>query len=139
MAEGRRMEQLPRDESLRLLGSVPIGRVVFTHLALPAIRPVCHLVEGGEIVIRTHLGAAIAANDGPHGATVVAYEADMIDPDDHVGWSVIVVGRARRLPDNGEDGHYWEALRQWASGVPDEIIAIEADIVNGFRLAKADG
>ena len=139
MAEGRSMEPMSRDESLRLLGSIPIGRVVFTHLALPAIRPVCHLVEEGQIVIRAHLGAAIAAIDGPNGATVVAYEADVIDPDDHIGWSVIVVGRARRLPDNGENARYRQVLRPWASGLSDEIIAIEADIVDGFRLAKADG
>ena len=135
MAGGRSRETLSRDESLRLLGSVPIGRVVFTHLALPAIRPVCHLVDGDQIVIRADLGEAIAAAGG----TVVAYEADTIDPDDQVGWSVVVVGRARRLPDTGENARYRAALRPWVSGIPDDIIAIQADIVNGFLLATADG
>lgn len=42
----RSTEQLDRSEALRLLGTVPLGRIVFTHQALPAIRPVNHVVEG---------------------------------------------------------------------------------------------
>src|ERR1035441_3020332 len=77
----RQLEALTREESLRLLGSVSLGRVVFTQFALPAIRPVNHLVEGDKIVIRTHIGATItSAVDGT--GTVVAYEADMIDADE---------------------------------------------------------
>jgi Pyridoxamine 5'-phosphate oxidase len=139
MADGRMMEALSRDESLRLLASIPIGRVIFTQLALPAIRLVYHLVENDQIVIRAHLGAAITAMTGPQGGTVVAYEADMIDTRDHVGWSVIVVGRAWRLPDTGEDTRYRQALRPWATGVPDDIIAIRADVVDGHRLARIAG
>jgi hypothetical protein len=31
---------------MSLLASVPLGRIVFTARALPAIRPVSHLVDG---------------------------------------------------------------------------------------------
>ena len=130
------MEVLSRDESLQLLATIPVGRVVFTELALPAVRLVYHVVDGDQIVIRAHLGAAITAATGSEGGTVVAYEADMIDTDEHLGWSVIVVGRARRLPDTGEDTHYRQALRPWAIGVPDDIIAIQADVVDGHRLSR---
>jgi Pyridoxamine 5'-phosphate oxidase len=139
MAELRQMETLSREESLGLLGSVSLGRVVFTHLALPAIRPVYHLVDQDQIIVRTHLGAAIAATAGPDAGTVVAYEADMIDPGDHLGWGVIVVGRARRLPDSAAHTRYREALRPWAGGLADDIIAIQADIVDGFRLIPGVG
>jgi hypothetical protein len=129
----RQLEALPREESLRLLASTSLGRVVFTHFALPAIRPVNHMVEGDTIIIRTHLGAVIAsAVDGT--GTVVAYEADMIGPDDHLGWSVIVVGRANRVTDPGEIARYQHALRPWVSGDMDEVIVITADMVDGFRL-----
>jgi Pyridoxamine 5'-phosphate oxidase len=131
----RQLEALTREESLRLLGSTSLGRVVFTHFALPAIRPVNHLVEGDKIIIRTHLGTVIAsAVDGT--GTVVAYEADMISPDDHLGWSVIVVGRANRLTDPGEIARYRNALRPWVSGDMDEVIVITADMVDGFRLTR---
>jgi hypothetical protein len=65
---------------------------------------------------------------------VVAYEADMIDPDDHLGWSVIVVGRANRVTDPGEIARYQQALRSWVSGDQDEVIAITAEMVDGFQL-----
>jgi hypothetical protein len=131
----RQLEALPREESLRLLGTASLGRVVFTHFALPAIRPVNHIVEGDKIIIRTHLGATItSAVDGT--GTVVAYEADMIEPDDHLGWSVIVVGRANRLADPAEIARYQRALRPWVSGDMDEVIVITADMVDGFRLTR---
>ena len=133
----RRLEALPREESLRLLGSVSLGRVVFTHFALPAIRPVNHIVEGDTIIIRTHLGAAIASAVNGTG-TVVAYEADMIDPDDHLGWSVIIIGRANRLINPAEIARYQQLLQPWVSGDMDEILVITADMVDGFRLVRAD-
>lgn len=139
MADIRRMETLTREESLQLLSSVSIGRVVFTHLALPAIRPVFHLVEGDRIVIRAHLGAAIAAMDGPEGGTVVAYEADVIDAGDRLGWSVIVVGRARHVANGDADTRYRQVLPPWATGSPDDIIIIQADLVDGFRLTPGVG
>ena len=129
----RQLEALPREESLRLLGSTSLGRVVFTHLALPAIRPVNHIVENGKILIRTHMGSAIvSAVDGT--GTVVAYEADMIDPGDHLGWSVIVVGKASLLTDPVEIARYQQVLQPWLSGTMDDVIAITTDMVDGFRL-----
>nr|WP_326728218.1 pyridoxamine 5'-phosphate oxidase family protein [Streptomyces phaeochromogenes] len=51
---------LDRDEALKLLAQAPLGRVVFSHRALLAIRPVNHLVEeGGDTVIRIRTGAAL--------------------------------------------------------------------------------
>jgi hypothetical protein len=131
----RLLEALPREESLRLLGSTSLGRVVFTQFALPAIRPVNHIVEGDRIIIRTHLGGAIDSAVAGTG-TVVAYEADMIDPDDHLGWSVIVIGRASRVTDPGEVARYREILQPWVSGAMDYVITITADMVDGFRLAR---
>jgi hypothetical protein len=132
----RRLQPLHRSESLRLLRGVSLGRVVFTHLALPAIRPVNHLVDGNRIIIRAYLGTAIASAVGASGGTVVAYEADMIDSDDHLGWSVIVVGRASRLSDAGEIAHYQQVLQPWVTGAIDEVIMIQADMVDGFRLVR---
>ncbi|HEY2130344.1 MAG TPA: pyridoxamine 5'-phosphate oxidase family protein [Streptosporangiaceae bacterium] len=132
----RRLEALPRAESLRLLSTVSLGRLVFTHLALPAIRPVNHAVAGDQIIIRAYLGVAISAAVGDRSGTVVAYEADLIDPDTHLGWSVIIVGRATRLTDPAEAARYRELLRPWLVDGHDDIIAIQADMVDGFRLVE---
>src|SRR5258708_32786175 len=46
---------------MRLRGSVTVGRIVFTAAALPAIRAVCHLVDGDYVIIRTDSSAAITS------------------------------------------------------------------------------
>jgi nitroimidazol reductase NimA-like FMN-containing flavoprotein (pyridoxamine 5'-phosphate oxidase superfamily) len=136
MTAQRRLEALPRAESLRLLSTVSLGRLVFTHLALPAIRPVNHAVEGDQVIIRAYLGTAISAAVGQRSGTVVAYEADLIDPDTHLGWSVIIVGRASRLTDQDEAARYRELLRPWVVDGADDLIVIQADMVDGFRLVE---
>ncbi len=119
---------------MRLLGSVSLGRIVFTARVLPAIRPVTHLVDGDYVIIRTDSGAAITSELRAEAGTVVAYEADAIDLAEHLGWSVIVVGVAHRVIDMDEAAFYRRALRPWVSGAKDQVIAIHADMVTGFRL-----
>ena len=138
MTTERELAELPKDEALRLLASVPFGRVVFTARALPAVRPVNHLVDGGRIIIRTSLGSALSTDvDGT--GTVVAYEADEIDPATHQGWSVVVVGRAVPVTDELHRLRYRELLQPWAAGQRDEVIAISTDMVTGYRLVPPDG
>ena len=137
MATQRELAELPRDEALRLLASVPFGRVVFTARALPAVRPVNHLVDGSRIIIRTSLGSALST-DVDNIGTVVAYEADEIDPVTRQGWSVVVVGRAVPVTDGALSAHYRQALQPWAAGQRDEVIAISTDMVTGYRLVPPD-
>jgi len=125
-----RFRELTREECLRLLGSVGVGRIVFTHEALPAIRPVNHLLEDGQVVIRTHVGAAVLSAVN----TVVAYEADVISADEHIGWSVIVTGVARRVKAPDAVAHYQHALRPWVAGDMDYVIRIHPELVTGFAL-----
>jgi hypothetical protein len=138
MIEARRLQELTQTESLRLLSSVPVGRVVFTHHALPAIRPVNHLVIDNKIIIITSLGSAISSQAGSDGGTVVAYEADSIDPDTHLGWSVVVIGKAGLVASETEAADYRRALQPWVAGEMDDVIVIRAELVTGYRLVAAD-
>ena len=91
-------QELSRAEAMRLLASVDYGRVVFTLKALPAIRPVNHLVDDGRIIIRTRLTTTISTVVGSaRSGVVVAYEADNFDPQSRAGWSVVATGRRTRL------------------------------------------
>lgn len=132
--EPRRLEKLTSRESMRLLGTVSLGRVAFTARALPAIRPVNHVIDGDFIIIRTDGGASITSELTAQPGAVVAYQADMIDYAEHLGWSVTVVGVARQLTDLGEAIPYRQALRPWVTGTRDQVIAIHADLITGFRL-----
>jgi nitroimidazol reductase NimA-like FMN-containing flavoprotein (pyridoxamine 5'-phosphate oxidase superfamily) len=130
-------QELAREEALRLLATVPLGRVVFTDRALPAIRPVNHIVDGRDIIFRTSSSAAITtAVDGI--GTIVAFEADAIDSARRAGWSVVVVGGARLLTDTAQVEHYRQLLRPWAPGAKDDFIAIRTDVVSGVRINGAD-
>ncbi len=124
-------------EALALLGQVRFGRVVFTSRAMPAVRPVRHVVADNEIVIAAGPELVLAAPAGTSQTgsvtqTIVAYEADQLDATGSEGWSVVVVGRARSLSGAAETGRYRPLLP--AQTVPDQLVAISADVVTGFRL-----
>ncbi|MEV6236730.1 pyridoxamine 5'-phosphate oxidase family protein [Lentzea sp. NPDC051838] len=53
-AEARHLRKLPETESISLLASTSFGRLVFSRHALPAIRPVSHVVDAGAVIVRTH-------------------------------------------------------------------------------------
>lgn len=133
----RRRIDLDPSEALRLLGTVPFGRIVFTQQALPTIRPVNHVLDGGAVVIRTHDAAALTARTRQAGGpgVVVAYEADSIDPATHLGWSVVVTGYAHLVTDPEELARYHELLNPWVGQAMDHAIRIRPDLVTGVRLA----
>ena len=132
-----RMVELGRDESLKLLAAALLGRVVFSHRALPAIRPVNHLVEpNGDIVIRTHTGAALLGRAARSEAA--AYEADDLDPATRTGWSVVVTGAAGPVTDPGELARYRTQLTAWVDTEMEHVVRIRADIVTGYRLVGGE-
>jgi hypothetical protein len=136
-AAPRSLTQVDRAEALRLLGTVSLGRIVFTQHALPAVRPVNHLMDGGDIIVRLHEGATLASIVAPTDASgvVVAYEADVIDPETHIGWSVVVTGYARRVTDPGELARYAARLRPWVEHpAMNAALRIRPDLVTGLRL-----
>lgn len=130
-------QPLGRADAMRRLASISYGRVVFTLNALPAIRPVNHLVDDGHIVIRTRLNSAISTAVRSADALVVAYEADSLDAASRTGWSVVVTGRAHTLIDPGQVARYEELLRPWVNHA-DTVVTIEPNIVTGFRIVATD-
>jgi hypothetical protein len=138
MSYQRSMTELTRPECLQLLGTVPVGRIVFTHHALPAIRPVNHLVDldAEVVIILATMGAAITAAASP-GGIVVAYEADALDPARQLGWSVIVTGTACLISDKVAAGRYRERIDPWIGQSTNDVISISTDIVHGYRLVPA--
>ncbi|MFF8772295.1 pyridoxamine 5'-phosphate oxidase family protein [Kitasatospora sp. NPDC015120] len=138
-APPRELVPLDRAEALRLLGGAPFGRIVFTVRALPAIRPVNHLLVDDTIVIRTHDGAALSAALGSEEAgVVVAYEADAIDPVTRLGWSVVVTGFARPVTDPVRLARYRALLSPWVDASMDHTVAIQPDLVAGYRLVAGE-
>ncbi|MBO0830235.1 MAG: pyridoxamine 5'-phosphate oxidase family protein [Streptosporangiales bacterium] len=130
---GQVFEELDREECMRLLASVPVGRLVFTTGGLPAIQPVNFALEGVRILFRTREGSKLVAI---RAGTVVGFEVDEIDASAGVGWSVTVVGEARILAEPEAARYRDGAVTTWASGARDEIVAISTPLVTGRRLVQ---
>lgn len=129
------LERLSRDECYRLLPTVPIGRIVFTEGALPAIQPVNFVLDGDDVVIRTRIGSKLAAAAR---SAVVAFEVDDYDADGMTGWSVVLVGRADPVSDEGELERMRSLrLTPWALGDRPAFIKITPEIVRGRRIVSS--
>jgi Pyridoxamine 5'-phosphate oxidase len=126
-AQGQ-LTELPRDEAMLLLGRVTMGRLVFTMGGLPTVRPVNHeLDDAGAVIIRTRAGSAALTCAG----SIVAYEADTIDPETHTGWTVIVTGVAELIEEPEPiacDGGALTMERQ------DYVLRIGPEVISGFEL-----
>jgi nitroimidazol reductase NimA-like FMN-containing flavoprotein (pyridoxamine 5'-phosphate oxidase superfamily) len=128
-------EKLSGSECLRLMASVPVGRIIYTRQALPAVELVNFAVDGGDIVIRTSPRGklATAARDA-----VVAFETDHLDSAHQSGWSVTAIGRSREVTDPLDISRLRQIrLDSWASGDREHFIRITPGILNGRRLCVA--
>ena len=126
------LEHLSRDECMRLMGSVPVGRIVYTRQALPAVEMVNFALVDGDIIIRTSSEGKLAT--ATRGA-VVAFEVDSVDLAEHSGWSVTIIGQARAVTDGAElrrlEG---TAPPSWVTRESDHFIRISPSMVNGRHV-----
>ncbi|MBW1599058.1 pyridoxamine 5'-phosphate oxidase family protein [Streptomyces sp. JJ38] len=131
---------LDRQVCLRLLAKVPIGRVVYTQQALPAILPVNFSMDSdASVLFHTVPGSdLIRAVDG----AVVAFEADEFDVATRSGWSVVVTGRATVVTDpaaharlSRADPLPWTPL----GGGAGVFVRVESEVVTGRGVGGAHG
>ncbi|GAA3759651.1 pyridoxamine 5'-phosphate oxidase family protein [Salinactinospora qingdaonensis] len=130
------LEVLDRQECLKLLAAAPLGRVVFTDQALPAVQPVNFALVGRDIIVRTSPDTKLAR------ATlnaVVAFEVDEYDAYRRTGWSVMVVGTGRAVTDAAEFAELARLpLRPWAPGERTHFIRIQTRVITGRRILSQE-
>ncbi|GAA2929641.1 pyridoxamine 5'-phosphate oxidase family protein [Streptomyces mexicanus] len=113
-----------------MLATAPVGRIVHTRHALPAVLPVNFgLHDDGAVLVCTSAASELArAVDG----AVVAFEADEVDAIAHSGWSVVVTGTASLITD---PAHHRRVLRKgpssWVPWPKEVFIRIEPELVTG--------
>jgi hypothetical protein len=132
MASLRELEELDREQCLALLRQVPVGRLVFTERALPAVQPADFRWWRGDVVIRIAHPAVLAAASGNR---IVAFETDDLGADLHCGWTVTVVGHAQvitEVPDLVELSKIFS--RPWIGGRRDYFVRVRTEKVTGRRL-----
>ena len=131
-SDGSALQRLSRDECLTLMASVPVGRIIYTRRALPAVELVNFALDHGDIVIRTDRGGKLAA--AARGA-VVAFETDQVDLAGQSGWSVTAIGPSTAVTDPGELTRLRTiGLTSWAPGERDHFIRISPVMLNGRHL-----
>jgi uncharacterized protein len=120
------------DECRSLLRSEIVGRVVFTHKALPAALPVNYRVIREDVVFRTAEGGKL---DAALDHTIVAFEVDNVDATNRTGWSVLVIGEGRVLTEPNELAEAEKAnLQAWTPGPSPHFVAIRIDRITGRRI-----
>jgi uncharacterized protein len=131
-SDGLALTQLPRDECLRLMGSVYLGRLIYTRRALPAVELVTFALDQGDIVVRIEAGGRVA-DATQH--SVVAFETDELDAGQQAGWSVTAIGRAREVTDPADISRLQKmGLSSWAPRMKEHFIRISPEILTGRRL-----
>ncbi|MEU7469129.1 pyridoxamine 5'-phosphate oxidase family protein [Streptomyces sp. NPDC044984] len=129
---------LDRQECLRLLAGVPVGRVVYTRRALPAVLPVNFSLDTDSSVVLCTSAASdlVRAVDG----VVVAFEADDFDAGRRSGWSVVVTGRAAVVTGPAEHERLLRTgPRSWMPTHDGVFVRIEAGMVTGRELTGLSG
>lgn len=125
-------EVLPWHECLRLLASAPVGRIVYSDQALPAVQPVDFVVDDETVVVRTADSSRLARAVE---RAVVAFEVDDYDPAAGSGWSVTVVGECSGIDEPGQVERLSALVpKHWARNGDDRFVRISLAGVTGRRL-----
>lgn len=125
--------ELERQECLRLMAKVPVGRIVYTRRALPAVLPVNFSLDhdGAVVLCTSATSELVRAIDG----AVVAFETDDVDADRHSGWSVVVTGTATVVTDPAEHERMARTGPvSWAPAPQEVFVRIEPELVTGREL-----
>jgi uncharacterized protein len=132
-SSGSSLQHLSPGECLRLMASVPVGRIIYTRQALPAVELVNFALDHGDIVIRADRSGTLAvATRG----TVVAFGAGSINASEQADWSVTVIGHSHEVTDADEISRLEQiGLSSWAPGQQQKnFIRISPGILNGRQL-----
>jgi hypothetical protein len=125
------LEEIPRDECLRLLAEHHLGRLAVVVGEQPLVFPVNYALTGAQVVFRSDPGTKLHGADGKK----VAFEIDGTDTLYHEGWSVLVVGEAYEERDPIRVRAF-EALplKPWGPGPKSHWMCIRGGAITGRRV-----
>ena len=105
------LEILSFGDCLRLLDSVPVGRIGFFADGEIVILPVNHLMDGPDVIFRTGSGSKLCTVGGKN---VIGFEADHYDAMTRSGWSVVISGFTEVVESDAEIDRFERlGLQSW--------------------------
>lgn len=134
-------ERMSEAESMELLASGGLGRLVYNGPYGPTALPVVYKIDAGSIVLGTwdpvlfdeDLRTGIAQAEYQ-----VAVEVDQIDVEAREGWFVLVRGAAHHLDTEAERAPFIDAgLEPWVEGVPAHFIRVNPISIWGNATSQA--
>lgn len=127
-----RLEIVGPAACLDLLRSVPLGRLVYTDGGLPAVRLVNFVLDDDTIVFSTGQGDKFRAAER---GDVVAFEADDVDVERHLGWTVTAVGHLSVVSaDETAEFRRTLPLHSWLPMDDPQLVRLGIESVDGRRL-----
>jgi hypothetical protein len=135
------LERISEAESMELLASGGLGRLVYNGPYGPTALPVTYRIDEGSIVLGTwdpvlfdeDLRTGIAQAEYQ-----VAVEVDQIDVEAREGWFVLVRGAAHHLDTEAERAPFIDAgLEPWVEGVPVHFIRVIPASIWGSDTRRA--
>ena len=125
-------EVLAPRECWGLLRGVSVGRLAVWLTDHPDIFPVNFTVDHGTVVFRTAPGSKLTGATGP---APVAFEADGVDADTGIAWSVVVKGSATVMESTGDLlDSFALSLFPWQPGRKDTFVRIVPTEITGRRF-----
>jgi nitroimidazol reductase NimA-like FMN-containing flavoprotein (pyridoxamine 5'-phosphate oxidase superfamily) len=125
--------ELSPEKCEELLRASIVGRVAFNSDEGPQIFPVNYTTVGDAILFRTTPYSVL----GTHAAgSLLAFEIDHIDYEDHRGWSVVATGTGERVDDTAElesATPFWNP-KPWAAGARVLYIRLRWKRLTGRRI-----
>jgi nitroimidazol reductase NimA-like FMN-containing flavoprotein (pyridoxamine 5'-phosphate oxidase superfamily) len=124
-----KMYELEADVCRQMLARCTFGRVAFNGEEGLTVLPVNCLFSDDAVLFRAQAGAALDRLDD---GSLVAFEADDIDPIAESGWSVLVRGTAMHVTEPERVAALAETeTHAWAPGPHDRWIQIQPQQITG--------
>lgn len=128
-------EHLNSQECWSLLRQVSVGRLAVWLEDGPTIFPVNYTTDHGTVVFRTGTGTKLAAALGDY---PVAMEADGVNPDTGIAWSVVIRGNAELLTKTDDVLKTFSLpLFPWQAGKKDHFVRVVPGEISGRRFTVA--
>ncbi|MEU2155737.1 pyridoxamine 5'-phosphate oxidase family protein [Streptomyces sp. NPDC019396] len=127
----RMMLEISGTEALWLLEDAHTGRLVYIQRNQAMIRPACHLLEHGQLIVRAPVQPLIV-----HSRTALTYHCENIQHPAGTGWTLTTHGPGDPITDPYEEAHYRRTLPGWAHGPHDTLLRLTPQSITGFRLAR---
>lgn len=124
-----RLVELDEAECWELLGSLPVGRLVWNGADGPTAFPVNFTIGDGAVHLRTSGYSAMARECDGH---AVAFQADDVDSFHRSGWSVLLRGTA--AIDWVHTGDPASEPEPWPTGAKPVHVIVPAVSITGRRL-----